>query len=89
MPWSYQHLTQWGSSGTGDGQFNFPYGIAINQSGYVYVTEWNNNRIQVFDSEGNFIRKWGSSGSSNGQFKFLSGIAINGSGYVYVTDAGQ
>jgi DNA-binding beta-propeller fold protein YncE len=32
----------------GDEQFNYPSGIAINSTGYVYVTENNNERIQVF-----------------------------------------
>lgn len=42
-------LTLWGTHGTGDGQFDQPYGIAVNRTtGWVYVAEELNNRIQVF-----------------------------------------
>jgi hypothetical protein len=53
---------RWGSLGSGDGQFNKPIGIAIDSSGNLYVSGLNNNRIQKFDGDGNFLTKWGSSG---------------------------
>ena len=34
----------------------------------IYVVDSNNNRIQVFELDGRFIRKWGSRGSGDGQF---------------------
>ena len=43
-----------------DGQFYYPYGIAIGSEGSVYVADTSNHRIQKFDSNGNFITKWGS-----------------------------
>src|SRR2546426_10997859 len=42
------YLTQWGSYGTGDGQFNYPGGVAVDASGNVYVADRYNYRIQVF-----------------------------------------
>jgi DNA-binding beta-propeller fold protein YncE len=44
------YLTQWGTQGTGDGQFNNPAGVAVDASGNVYVADTDNNRIQVFGS---------------------------------------
>ena len=41
-------LFKWGSQGSGDGQFQFPVGIAVDGSGRVYVVDVNNNRVQVF-----------------------------------------
>ena len=38
----------WGSNGSADGQFNRPWGIAIDASGYVYVAEGYNHRVQKF-----------------------------------------
>ena len=41
-------VTTWGSQGTADGQFNYPYGIAVDSSGNVFVADGHNNRIQKF-----------------------------------------
>ena len=79
-------ITKWGSSGSGDGQFNLPNGVAIDASGNVYVTDRDNNRVQKFTSNGTFITKWGSKGAGNGQFYQPAGIAIDASGNVYVVD---
>lgn len=73
---------QWGSEGTADGQFSYPYGIAVDSSGNVYVTDLLNHRIQKFDSNGNFITKWSYSGE---QF-YPRGITVDSSNNVYVTD---
>jgi len=53
----------------------------------VYVADTGNNRIQKFDSNGNFITKWGSEGDGDGQFNHPFGLAIDSSGYVYVVDS--
>lgn len=84
---SYQFVTKWGSEGTGDGQFNYPYGIAVNPSGNVHVTDTDNNRIQKFSSSGAFITKWGSYGTGDGQFDTPSGVAVDALGNVYVADS--
>src|SRR5471032_1672376 len=47
-------VKSWGSRGTADGQFKIVHGIAVDASGNVYVADRGNNRIQVFDNEGNF-----------------------------------
>jgi len=74
-------ITKWGSYGSGNGQFNYPFGIAIDSLGYVYVTDSRNNRIQKFTSNGAFVTKWAS------QFQYPYAIAVDPSGYVYVTDS--
>ena len=85
----YQFVTQWGSQGSGNGQFNGPYGLAVDSSGNVYVTDYNNHRVQKFSSTGSYITKWGSYGSGNGQFDRPWGIAVDSSGNVYVVDYGN
>jgi DNA-binding beta-propeller fold protein YncE len=61
-------LRQWGRTGSGDGEFDCPGGIALGRDGRVYVADQTNRRVQVFDSEGKFVAKWGEFGIKPGQF---------------------
>ena len=69
--------------------FNDPRGIAIDSSGYVYVADKDNHRIQKFTSNGQFVTKWGSNGSGDGQFNEPIDIAIDRGGYFYVLERGN
>ncbi|PYJ22473.1 MAG: hypothetical protein DME99_05395 [Verrucomicrobia bacterium] len=54
-----QVLTTWGTKGNGDGQLDDPTSLAVDSStNQVYVADPRNKRIQVFDSNGKFLRKW-------------------------------
>src|SRR5208283_1143266 len=60
-------VTEWGSVGTGNGQFDNPAGVAIDPiSGNVYVGDQVNLRIEEFSSTGTYITQWGSAGTGNG-----------------------
>ncbi len=84
------YVTQWGSHGSAPGQFDLPWGIAVNPStGEVYVADQNNNRVQVFDPNGAFLRQFGTQGSAPGQFDLPYGIAVDAAGDVYVTEMGN
>jgi sugar lactone lactonase YvrE len=95
---NYTYSTKWGSQGKGDGQFNSPHGVAVDSSGYVYVTDTENHRVQKFSSSDginyNFVSYVGdqnsaiecSSGSDIGQFNAPYGVAVDYLGYVYVAD---
>jgi len=50
---------QAGTTGGLGGEMNIPLGVATDAAGNVYVSDRNNNRIQKFDSSGNFLRAWG------------------------------
>ena len=71
-------VTQWGSEGLRDGQFQRAIGIALDAAGNVYVTDDGRPEIQVFDNDGNFLRKWGSRGGDDGQFRHPTGIYFFG-----------
>jgi hypothetical protein len=86
---NYEFVIKWGSQGSGDRQFNGPWGVAVDSSGSVFAADTGNHRIQKFTSNGVFVTKWGSNGSEDGQFKSPVAIAVDASGYVYVTDAGN
>ncbi|MBV9970454.1 MAG: 6-bladed beta-propeller [Xanthobacteraceae bacterium] len=49
-------VKSWGSKGTGPGQFRTPHAIAIDRNDNIYVGDRANRRIQVFDTEGKFLR---------------------------------
>jgi streptogramin lyase len=48
-------LMKFGTSGSGDGEFCRPTGIAVDPEGVIYVTDFKNDRLQVFDADGRFI----------------------------------
>ena len=51
-------LFSWGRPGSGPGEFHVPHGIAVDDQGTVYVADRENSRIQIFSSEGEFLREW-------------------------------
>jgi sugar lactone lactonase YvrE len=76
----------WGTHGAADGQFESPSAIAVDRDGNLYVADTGNNRVQKFDSQGNFLAKWGTAGTGNGQFSAPRGITVDTLSYVYVAD---
>jgi hypothetical protein len=50
-------VKQWGTPGSGRGEFNTPHSIASDDQGNIYVADRGNRRIQVFDSDGKFLRE--------------------------------
>jgi sugar lactone lactonase YvrE len=79
----------------GSAEFNQPYGIAIDGSGNLYVTELGNNTVRMVTSGGvvtTLAGTAGSAGSTDGtgtaaRFNQPIGIAIDGSGNLYVADS--
>ncbi len=52
------HLFSWGEPGTGPGEFNMPHGVWIDRQGRVLVCDRENDRVQVFTQEGEFVSIW-------------------------------
>lgn len=52
------YLTSWGTYGSEYAQFDTPHSIALDSQGRVYVADRGNARLQIFDSDGNFIAEW-------------------------------
>jgi sugar lactone lactonase YvrE len=82
----YKQAGKWGKSGTANGQFRGPFGIATDKRGTVFVADTDNDRIQVFSASGGFLRKWGTTGSGNGQFLSAQDVAVDSNGVVWVAD---
>lgn len=76
-----------GGLGSGNGQFRAPQGVAVDAAGNIYVADTQNDRVQVFDSSGAFVRKFGTPGSVAGKLNGPRGLGIDTAGNVYVADS--
>ena len=76
-----------GSAGLGDYQFNGPSGVAVDAN-YIYVSDWGNSRVQVFNrADRTYYETIGSGpGSGNDEFENPFDVAVDASGNVYVAD---
>jgi DNA-binding beta-propeller fold protein YncE len=74
-------LKAWGKYGTGTGEFNLPHSVAVDNQGRVYVGDRENQRIQIFDSEGKFIQQWTGIG-------YPYGLVITPDQHVWMVDGG-
>ena len=75
---SYRQDFSFGTPGTGPGLLAQPQGIAVDPGdGEVFVADSNNNRIQVFDSDGAVARQFGTLGVGNGQLAAPAGVGVS------------
>ena len=84
--WNWPTPRQWGSLGSGPGQFNSPQGVAISLGGDIVVCDTNNHRIQICWPDGTFVRMWGSKGAAPGQFDCPYAVAVSSVDEVFVAD---
>ncbi|HWR35230.1 MAG TPA: SMP-30/gluconolactonase/LRE family protein [Clostridia bacterium] len=90
----YKLLRKIGTTGkahtlTDPGNFGKPTNVAVDQDGNLFVSDTFNNRVQIFDADGKFIRTFGKAGDGPGYFARPKGIAIDGDGHVWVADGVQ
>jgi outer membrane protein assembly factor BamB len=89
-------VSSWGSKGSGPGQFDFVRdpsdensdigGVAVDTTGFVYVTDTANRRVEKFTTNGTFVRQWGRFGDGDGQFLEPFDVDVARDGSVYVVD---
>lgn len=75
-----EYLREWGALGSEPGQLHEPHTIAMDSAGRVFVGDRVNNRIEIFDQQGNLLDVWR-------QFGRPSGITITSDDMIYVTDS--
>lgn len=91
---SYKLLRRIGTTGknhwlTTPGDFGAPSNVAVDKDGYVYVTDTMNNRVEIFDADGNFVSLFGKHGDGPGYFARPKGIAVDSDGHIWVADQMQ
>jgi DNA-binding beta-propeller fold protein YncE len=86
-------VKSWGEQGNAPGQLNYPYDILLDEaaltgqpSGYVYLCEYGNHRVQKFTIEGQFVGSFGRNGRREGELDQPWGIARDSKGRMYVLD---
>jgi len=75
------YLMEWGTTGSGEGQFSTPHDLAMDSQGRLFVGDRGNSRIQIFEQDGTFVDEWT-------HFGRPSGIYINkATDTLYATDS--
>ena len=76
----FRPVLLFGQKGKSVGMLNRPWGVAVNDSDEIAVTDCFNHRISVFRSNGTHLRSFGKKGKSNGEFQYPTGIAFDSLG---------
>ena len=76
-----KYLFEWGKKGSKESEFNVPHGISLDDYNNVYVADRQNNRIQIFDSTGKFIKQF-----TENSFGTICAVAFNKSKLFAVDD---
>ncbi|KAJ8971386.1 hypothetical protein NQ317_006954 [Molorchus minor] len=81
-----QQLFEIGSRGSEPGSFTWPRGVAVGPDNSIVVADSSNHRVQVFDSNGRFLKEFGQYGNKEGEFDCLAGVAVNRIGQFIIAD---
>ena len=86
-PRKYKSVLSFGEEGSSAGMFDLPWGVAVNELNEIAVTDSDNNRVQIFSSDGTYLRSFGSEGDEEGEFNNPTGIAYLNNGNIVVADS--
>ena len=73
-------------AGDGDSQFRWPVCMTFDGREDLYITDEQNQRVTVFNRDGEFLRKWGTRGSGDGKLNGPAGVAAGPDGSIYVVE---
>ena len=88
-PRQYKPLLSFGGEGSSAGRFSGPWGVAVNECNEIAVTDRDNFRVQIFRSDGTYLRSFGKEGDQEGEFVHPCGIAYLNNGNIVVADSGN
>ena len=87
-PFHVKPVLSFGKEGSGDGMFKNPFGVAVTDRDEIMVADCKNHRVQVFDSNGTFLRSFGHEGQNAGELKIPTGIATDKDSNIFVAEYG-
>ena len=88
-PFHVKPVSCFGKQGKDDGMFTFSRGVAVTDKDEIVVADECNHRVQVFDSNGTFLRSFGHQGKNAGEFCCPDGIVIDRNENIFVADRGN
>ena len=88
-PFDVKPVLSFGQQGSGDGMFHYPLGVALNERDEIVVADEFNHRVQVFDSNGTFLKYFGHQGKNAGEFSQPFGIAIDKDRNIFISEWGN
>jgi DNA-binding beta-propeller fold protein YncE len=83
----HEYLRTIGARGSGNGQFGYPAGLAVNAAGDLYVVDSADGRVDEFNPTGALLTTFGTQGSGAEQFFEPEGLALNSAGTIYAVDS--
>ena len=83
-PRQFRPVLCFGQEGSSAGTFRAPWGVAVNEKNEISVSDTDNNRIQVFGSNGTYLRSFGRKGDQEGEFNWPVGIAFHNDNIIVV-----
>ena len=89
QPFQVKPVLSFGRKGSSLGMFQCPWGVAVNAKEEIAVTDSKNHRLQIFSSDGNYLRSFGQRGNQNGEFTSPRGLAFHKNGNIFVVDNGN
>ena len=85
----FRPVLSFGQQGSSEGMFNGPCGVAVNERDEIAVSDSGNHRVQVFSSNGTYLRSFGAVGDKQGEFHMPSGIAFDANENIVVGNSGN
>ena len=76
-PRQFRPVLSFGQQGSAAGMLSYPWGVAVNERNDIAVTDVGNDRIQVFSSDGTYLRSFGRKGDKQGELNWPRGIAFD------------
>ena len=89
QPFHVKPILTFGKQGSAVGMFQYPRGVAVSNRDDIAVADCCNHRVQIFNSDGNFLRSFGHYGDNQGEFNYPRGITFDKDGNILVADTGN
>eukprot|EP01112_Ceratiomyxa_fruticulosa_P017885 TRINITY_DN5646_c0_g2_i4.p1 TRINITY_DN5646_c0_g2~~TRINITY_DN5646_c0_g2_i4.p1 ORF type:complete len:429 (+),score=68.50 TRINITY_DN5646_c0_g2_i4:985-2271(+) len=85
-------IKSFGSQGKDNNEFNQPLGVCVDRHDNIFVANYDDHNVKIFNSEGQWLRTFGKRGSgsgSSGNFFYLYDVLVDSENNIFVADGGN